>query len=99
MTYVCKDCFAHYCKIPYFCRICSNLIISEIHLSQMKNSLTSKDYENRFINLQKIFLLFYCERLDNEFFDHFFFKILQKIQNFLSEIYLKKDSKINKNKN
>jgi hypothetical protein len=92
MTYMCKDCFTNYCKLPYFCKFCNSLLVNEILLSQIRESKSDIEYDNKFINLQKFFILFYCYRLNENKFDHILNKFLQKLKNFLINLQ-KKDSK------
>ena len=89
---MCKDCFTCYCKIPTYCKFCNSLLMNEILLSQLKESKSNEDYENKFNNLQEIVVFFYYERLNENKFDHIFYKFLQKINSLLGH-FQKKESK------
>jgi hypothetical protein len=42
-TYYLCECYSVYCKIPYFCKFCSTLIINDLYLSQIKDFLNYID--------------------------------------------------------
>jgi hypothetical protein len=89
---MCKDCYTNYCKLPFFCKFCNSLLVNEIVLAQIKESRCDLNYENKFVNLQKLFISFYCNRLNENKFDHIFNKFLEKIKLILVNLQ-KKDSK------
>ena len=90
---MCKDCFYCFCKLPSFCKFCNCLLINEILLSQLKESKLIEDSKNKFCNLQEFFFTFYLKRLNENKFDHIFFKLIQKINGLLKN-FIKKESKI-----
>lgn len=63
-TYVlCRDCNSIYCKIPYLCKYCNNLLINDMLLSQVKTEHPDQKIINHFKKISTIHSLFFDNKL------------------------------------